>query len=68
MTVQCVTCARFDLRGAPAGLARSGFGCCEKRSKSEFVSIVYPRECQWHKDAEASVVEKRRAWVENRLP
>lgn len=66
--VQCLTCSRFDLRGAPAGLARSGFGRCAKQSKSEFVSIVYHRACGWHAPAEPAVVSKRRAWVENRRP
>ena len=64
--VQCLTCSRFDLRRAPAGLARCGFGLCAKRPKSEFVSISYPRSCDWHAPAAADVVEKRRAWVENR--
>lgn len=63
MSVQCVTCSRFTLRGAP--MAREGFGCCSLKKPSESVSARYPRECRSHEQAEADVVEKRVAWFKS---
>lgn len=61
MTVECVTCERFSLRGAP--LARSGFGLCEAKNGSVNVSATFPRKCKDHAAADGGLVEKRRVWL-----
>lgn len=61
MTVQCVTCDRFKLRGSD--LARYGFGLCPLRPAWQFQSASYPRECAHHAPAAAEQVEQRRAWL-----
>lgn len=66
MTVECVTCARFTLRGVD--LARHGFGACtvpttRPEKAALFVSPSYPRECNSHRPAEADIVQARKEWL-----
>ena len=74
MTVECVACQWFDLRGSD--LARQGFGHCGARateqhhlqagqpSKATTFSAVFLRECIRHEPAASHVTAQRRAWLE----
>lgn len=61
MTVECITCDRFKLRGSD--LAKHGFGHCELRPRWEHYPADRPRECAHHAPAKPEQVEQRRAWL-----
>lgn len=62
MTVQCLTCARCDLRGA-GKMAAHGFGLCGLRPKHEFHPVETDRECPHHQQAPEAITAARRAWL-----
>lgn len=64
--IQCVTCARFDMRAAPA-MAAQGFGACTVKTKGTYVSPTWPRECERHAPASDDVAQQRREWLAKRL-
>lgn len=77
--VQCVDCKSFDLsahskdmRGHgsdSAGLGANGFGSCALKSEvrpREFLSATRKRECADFTDADKTVAEKRRAWLDKK--
>jgi hypothetical protein len=64
VTVQCVACLNFSLRGSE--LARHGFGNCAKKSRCEYPSAVYPRYCQQFVQADADQEAARRSWLDER--
>lgn len=65
MTVQCVACTNFSLRGSE--LAQHGLGSCAAKRRHEYVSAVYPRECWNFARADAEREAERRAWLEKTI-
>jgi hypothetical protein len=65
MTVQCLTCARADLRGA-GKMAAHGFALCALRPKHEFYPFEVDRECQHHQPATAPILAARSAWLDKK--
>jgi hypothetical protein len=65
MTVQCIQCAKASLQDAPIGMAKQNFARCPTKLPSEFVSILYERDCADFSEAAAGVVTKRSEWVKN---
>jgi hypothetical protein len=61
MSVQCLTCMSLRLKGVAA--ARSMFGQCKFKPAHELVSVLYPRECHRHSQADAHVGEQRQQWA-----
>jgi hypothetical protein len=65
MTVQCISCRSFSLRGG-AELAPFGFGHCRLTPKGAGnVSARYPRECPKFSAADPETERKRREWLED---
>lgn len=61
MTVQCVECSRFALRGSQ--LAPHGLGHCAHRPKWEHYPAERPIECPRFEAAKVEQVEARRRWL-----
>lgn len=64
MTVQCLTCKRWQPRKAIPDLAKLGFGFCEVNSisKGHTFSGTYARDCDGHAPAPQDVIDARIAW------
>lgn len=62
MTVQCIDCTCADPKGAGA-MARQGYARCAHLTSAEFMSLVYPRECDQFKNAPAGVATARATWL-----
>jgi hypothetical protein len=64
MSVRCVECSNFALRGSK--LACNGFGHCALKRASEFVSGVRSRECGNFRQADGNAVAARMDWLDQR--
>lgn len=62
MTVQCIACANFMMRGSR--MAREGYGHCSKGRPYEYMSAVYERSCASHLQHDDKTVAERKAWLE----
>lgn len=62
MTVQCVQCTNFSLKGCPA--AQHGFGNCRHDKVGNYQSARYERTCAKYSPADADVAKARMAWLE----
>ncbi|WP_237173023.1 hypothetical protein [Paracandidimonas lactea] len=63
MTVQCIACRHFNLRGA-GQMARQGFGHCALRgSAAVFQSATFERLCPRFEAVDADTVAKRTTWL-----
>ncbi len=64
MTVQCIECARLNLR--ESALARHGFGRCEAAPCFEFASATIERNCAKFRQLDAEQAKARREWLAKR--
>jgi hypothetical protein len=65
MSVQCVSCKAFSLRGSE--LAEAGFGKCGFSTKAgSYVSARHPRECERFSAVDSEKERKRREWLDAR--
>lgn len=64
MTVVCVDCANFRLKGSP--VAKSGFGLCKFGEEWEYHSALYAKECRQYVAATDSVVAPRKEYLDDR--
>lgn len=64
MTVQCITCRRWQPRKAVPDLAKLGYGYCEVHSisKGHTFFSTYQRDCASHAPAPQDVIDARIAW------
>ena len=62
---RCVDCKHFELRAAPEGLARCGFGYCPVRSmnRGHTFSAVRPMLCEKFVAAKPETAAQRLAWL-----
>jgi len=62
--VVCMDCAHLRLKDA-GPMGQMGFGlCAARRSTSQFMSSVRPRQCAKFSAGAADVVAARRAWLD----
>jgi hypothetical protein len=66
MTVECIACRSFALRGSD--LADNGFGICglSRQEAGAYVSARYPRDCPTFSAVDAEKERKRREWLDAR--
>jgi hypothetical protein len=61
--VQCIDCARFDLRQYP-GMARAGYGRCALETRpAHFDSATFERHCPEFEAAPPELAALRRKWL-----
>lgn len=65
--VQCVSCEKFSIQDAPPEWRAKGFGHCALREKFIMHSALREHDCKHHASADAEVVAKRRAWLNERI-
>lgn len=63
VTVQCIDCARFDMKGADQKMARLGFGLCKLRPRAEFYGATRERDCAEFQAAPEARAAERRRWL-----
>lgn len=61
MTVQCLTCDRFTLRGS--SLAKHGAGHCALRPKHEHFGATRKHDCENHLQTTEAKMVPRRVWL-----
>lgn len=66
MTVQCIACVHFSLKGSE--LAQHGFGRCALAPIWERHPATFKRECEHHRPAPAYRVEAGIKWLEKSDP
>jgi len=67
MTIQCVACKHFTLRGncrSSIGMASQGYGICSFGTVGQFQSAIFPRNCAKFSPVEVEVKAKRLAWLD----
>jgi hypothetical protein len=63
MTVQCIACKAFSLRGSE--MSADGFGHCSFSTMAgSYVSARHLRECERFSAVDAERERKRREWLE----
>lgn len=63
--IQCVECSSFSLRDA-GHMAQRGCGVCSHDARHSYYSAMREHRCSRFSQAEASVIEKRKGWLDAR--
>lgn len=62
MTVKCIECKHWRLKGSP--LAQNGFGMCDRRAeKATYYASQFARECPMFLAAGPDITFGRHAWL-----
>lgn len=67
MSVQCVACKNFSLRGncrSSIGMASQGYGICSFGTVGQFQSAIFPRHCAKFAKVDAEIEAKRVQWLD----